>query len=174
MPLLWAAYQGHLEVAQVLVDAGAALSATDKVRTLVNCADAVAGAAVPLRMRVAAARRRPACAIGAAVGATPRRSSVVVLTRRAPPHRRTAGRTRLAAPGGIPGPPGAGQAAAVQGSKRDGHHGGASLPIPCAAAHALRQRTAIARAPGCLGGVHSRAVCLAVTLRSNGGLQRVR
>ena len=32
MPLLWAAYQGNLEVAQVLVDAGAALSATDKAR----------------------------------------------------------------------------------------------------------------------------------------------
>jgi hypothetical protein len=32
MPLLWAAYQGHLDVAQVLVEAGAALSATDKAR----------------------------------------------------------------------------------------------------------------------------------------------
>jgi cytohesin len=30
MPLLWAAYQGNLEVAQILVEAGAALSATDK------------------------------------------------------------------------------------------------------------------------------------------------
>ena len=33
MPLLWAAYQGNLEVAQVLVEAGAALSATDKARS---------------------------------------------------------------------------------------------------------------------------------------------
>jgi ankyrin repeat protein len=48
MPLLWAAYQGHMEVAQVLVDAGAALSATDKVRTPVSCAAAAAGSGYPL------------------------------------------------------------------------------------------------------------------------------
>jgi ankyrin repeat protein len=37
MPLLWAAYQGHLDVAQVLVDSGAALSATDKARARTCC-----------------------------------------------------------------------------------------------------------------------------------------
>lgn len=31
MPLLWAAYQGHLEVAELLVENGADLMATDKV-----------------------------------------------------------------------------------------------------------------------------------------------
>ena len=33
MPLLWAAYQGHLEVAELLVESGADLMATDKVHT---------------------------------------------------------------------------------------------------------------------------------------------
>jgi ankyrin repeat protein len=33
MPLLWASYQGYLDVADVLVKAGAALSATDKARS---------------------------------------------------------------------------------------------------------------------------------------------
>ena len=36
MPLFWAAYNGHLEVAKVLVDAGAELLATDTVRLLVH------------------------------------------------------------------------------------------------------------------------------------------
>ena len=55
MPLLWAAYQGHLDVAQVLVDAGAALSATDKVRCR---------SAAPLRQLVSAAGCKRACSVG--------------------------------------------------------------------------------------------------------------
>jgi len=36
MPLFWAAYNGHLEVAKVLVTAGAELLATDTVRLLLH------------------------------------------------------------------------------------------------------------------------------------------
>jgi hypothetical protein len=60
MPLLWAAYQGHLDVAQVLVDAGAALSATDKARAALtqqrSNATACATAGTPSSGRRDAAR----------------------------------------------------------------------------------------------------------------------
>ena len=36
MPLLWASYQGFLDVAEVLVNSGAALSATDKASSLLR------------------------------------------------------------------------------------------------------------------------------------------
>lgn len=62
MPLLWAAYQGNLEVAQVLVDAGAALSATDKARPSAAARYRARRARAPDSAAHARAPRAGACA----------------------------------------------------------------------------------------------------------------